>query len=133
MNFVSASVSNGNLELADPANAQNDSQTARTAGNFSKFNLTALRLQMLSENWSFYSQFSGQLASKNLDSSEQFSLGGVNGVRAYASGEASGDQGWMTNLELRYAITPAWQLKTFQSRRRVPEDYRAVAGCEEIT
>ncbi|KEY57729.1 ShlB/FhaC/HecB family hemolysin secretion/activation protein [Serratia sp. DD3] len=113
LNFVSASVSNGNLELADPANAQNDSQTARTAGNFSKFNLTALRLQMLSENWSFYSQFSGQLASKNLDSSEQFSLGGVNGVRAYASGEASGDQGWMTNLELRYAITPAWQLKTF--------------------
>ncbi|MFZ1873121.1 MAG: ShlB/FhaC/HecB family hemolysin secretion/activation protein [Chania sp.] len=113
LNFVSASVSNGNLEITDPITAQNDSKTAHTAGSFSKFNLTALRLQALSERWSFYTQFSGQLASKNLDSSEQFSLGGVNGVRAYSSGSASGDQGWMTNLELRYAITPAWQWKTF--------------------
>ncbi|WP_051916823.1 MULTISPECIES: ShlB/FhaC/HecB family hemolysin secretion/activation protein [unclassified Serratia (in: enterobacteria)] len=113
LNFVSASISNGNLEMTDPTTAQNDSQTARTAGNFSKFNLTALRLQAISERWSVYSQFSGQLASKNLDSSEQFSLGGVNGVRAYASGTASGDLGWMTNLELRYAIAPAWQWKTF--------------------
>ncbi|WP_337261276.1 MULTISPECIES: ShlB/FhaC/HecB family hemolysin secretion/activation protein [unclassified Serratia (in: enterobacteria)] len=113
LNFVSASVSNGHLEITDPFTAQNDSKTARTAGNFSKFNLTALRLQMLSERWSVYGQFSGQLASKNLDSSEQFSLGGVNGVRAYASGNTSGDRGWLTNLELRYAITPAWQWKTF--------------------
>ncbi|MHA7845537.1 ShlB/FhaC/HecB family hemolysin secretion/activation protein [Serratia sp. D1N4] len=113
LNFVSASVSSGNLEITDPITAQNDSKTAHTAGSFSKFNLTALRLQALSERWSFYTQFSGQLASKNLDSSEQFSLGGVNGVRAYSSGSASGDQGWMTNLELRYAITPAWQWKTF--------------------
>lgn len=113
LNFVAVSVSNGSLDITDPITARNDSNTARTAGNFSKFNLTALRLQALSERWSFYTQFSGQLASKNLDSSEQFSLGGVNGVRAYASGTASGDQGWMTNLELRYAITPAWQWKTF--------------------
>ncbi|WP_114195197.1 ShlB/FhaC/HecB family hemolysin secretion/activation protein [Edaphovirga cremea] len=113
LNYVSVSVSNGNLDITDPTTAQNDSRTAHTEGNFSKFNLSALRLQALSERWSFYTQLSSQLASKNLDSSEKFSLGGVNGVRAYTSGDTSGDQGWMVNFELRYAITPAWQWKTF--------------------
>lgn len=113
LNFAAVSVSNGHLDITDPATAQGDGMTAHTEGNFSKLNVSALRLQALSERWSFYTQLSGQLASKNLDSSEKFSLGGVNGVRAYASGDASGDRGWMANLELRYAITPAWQWKTF--------------------
>jgi hemolysin activation/secretion protein len=52
---------------------------------------------------------SGQLASKNLNSSEKFSLGGVNGVRAYPQGEASGDQAWMTNLEIRHNFDPTIQ------------------------
>ena len=29
-------------------------------------------------------------------------LGGANGVRAYPSGEASGDEAWITQMELRY-------------------------------
>jgi hemolysin activation/secretion protein len=35
------------------------------------------------------------------------SLGGPSAVRAYPVGEAGGDEGWMTQLELRYT-TGAW-------------------------
>jgi len=54
-----------------------------------------------------------QRASKNLDSSEKFVLGGVYGIRAYPQGEAAGDQGWLASLELRQALMPGWQGSVF--------------------
>ena len=44
------------------------------------------------------------MASKNLTSAEKFSLGGPSGVRAYPTGEALGDTGYILNAELRYLI-----------------------------
>lgn len=44
------------------------------------------------------------MATKNLDSSEKFSLGGASGVRAYPTGEGTGDEGWLTQIELRYSM-----------------------------
>lgn len=44
------------------------------------------------------------LGHKNLDSSEKMSLGGVGGVRAYPSGEASGDHAHLFQLELNYKL-----------------------------
>ncbi|WP_141715332.1 ShlB/FhaC/HecB family hemolysin secretion/activation protein, partial [Burkholderia ubonensis] len=70
------------------------------------------RLQLLT-------QFSAQLASRNLDSSEKFSLGGPYGVRGYALGAGSGDQGWQTSAELRYLAAPGWQVSTFVDTGRV--------------
>lgn len=73
-----------------------------TRGNFRKVNLDLNRIQSLTSGFSFYGRFSQQIASKNLDSSERMSLGGVTGVRAYGTGEGYGDEGWLTQLELRY-------------------------------
>jgi hemolysin activation/secretion protein len=44
----------------------------------------------------------GQMADKNLDSSEKFSLTGPGGVRAYAAGDFAVDEGRYTDLQLRY-------------------------------
>jgi hemolysin activation/secretion protein len=44
---------------------------------------------------------SAQFTNKNLDSSEDFMLGGPTGIRAYPTGEAAGDRGWLTQLELQ--------------------------------
>jgi hemolysin activation/secretion protein len=44
-------------------------------------------------------RMSGQMASRNLDSSEKFQLGGYNGIRAYPEGEAAGDQALLGRLE----------------------------------
>ncbi len=90
-----------------------DTATAGTQGAFNKWNPSLVRLQRLTERLSLYTQLQGQITDGNLDSAEEISLGGIYGVRAYPQGEASGDQGWLANLELRYALTPQWQLLSF--------------------
>ncbi|MFC0708151.1 ShlB/FhaC/HecB family hemolysin secretion/activation protein [Azorhizophilus paspali] len=90
-----------------------DAATARTQGSFNKWNPAILRLQRLTEGLSFYIHLQAQLSDGNLDSAEKFWLGGPYGVHAYPQGEATGDHGWLANIELRYALTPAWQFSTF--------------------
>ncbi|CAB3960288.1 membrane protein [Burkholderia aenigmatica] len=92
---------------------------AKTFGRFTKLNLNALRLQSLGTRLQLYTQFSAQLASRNLDASEKFSLGGPYGVRAYALGAGSGDQGWQASAELRYLAAPGWQVSTFVDTGRM--------------
>ncbi len=78
-------------------------------GSFKRLPYNVNRLQRLNDNDSLSVMLTGQLASKNLNSSEKFSLGGVSAVRAYPQGEASGDQGWLTNLELRHSFSSMLQ------------------------
>jgi hemolysin activation/secretion protein len=66
----------------------------------------AVGLYRLTGPWSLFGAISGQFASKNLDSSEKFSLGGAEGVRAYPQGEGVGDVGLLATAELRYLLDP---------------------------
>jgi len=77
--------------------------TNNTLGNFNKLNLDLVRLQTLQAGFSLMGRINHQSASKNLDSSEKMSLGGAGAVRAYPTGEASGDEGVLAQLELRYS------------------------------
>ena len=103
INYGSLTWTYGKLDLGTTAIAQ-DQASARTQGHFDKLNLDLARVQALPANFSLYGRVSAQTASKNLDSSEKFGLGGAYGVRAYPSGEGFGDKGWLTQIELRYAI-----------------------------
>ena len=104
-NNASFYMSLGNLDLTgNQAYESTDGVTARTAGTYEKFTFTFSRLQNVVERLSFWSNFAGQVATKNLDSSEKFSLGGPYGVRAYPVNEALADQGYLMNFELRYSL-----------------------------
>lgn len=81
-----------------------DISLTETQGAYTRFNLGVARLQHLAERISINLSWSGQLSLDNLDSSEKFNLGGPNGVRAYPVGEASGDQGNLFNVDLRYDL-----------------------------
>jgi len=111
--------SHGELDIAGAAKRLEDQNTAGTRGSFNKLTPSLVRLQRLPQRFSLYTQLQGQWADRNLESSEKFYLGGAYGVRAYPQGEASGDQGWLANLELRYALTPTWQLATFLDHGQV--------------
>ena len=74
-------------------------------GHFSRTNVELQRLQRITGGFSFYGALSGQFASKNLSSSEKFSLGGPNAVRAYPVGEGAGDEGFLGVAELRYSAS----------------------------
>ena len=98
---ISASV--GHLSL-DSALGATDAASARSAGSFSKLNLDVARIQSVTERVDLYARITGQWAGKNLDSSEKFGLGGINGVRAYPSGEGYGDSGLLAQVELRHTM-----------------------------
>ncbi len=53
--------------------------------------------------WNYRFRGSWQLANRPLDGSEQFYLGGMNGVRAYGNGDGYGDAGWLGTFEVRRA------------------------------
>lgn len=76
-----------------------------TEGSFSKFTTDINHIQRLGSVVNLHLNFHSQLASCDLDGSEQFSLGGANGVRAYPQGEASGDSGYQATAEFRYLTT----------------------------
>ena len=71
-------------------------------GMYTKLEADATAAQRLGNMTDFLVKVSGQKASRNLDSSEEFYLGGPNGVRAYAQGEGAGDEGILATAELRY-------------------------------
>jgi hemolysin activation/secretion protein len=109
-----ASLANGNLKLDAASQALDTAaNSAHSSGSFSRLNLSLSRLQRVAEDYTLWLALSGQLASKNLGSSEKFSLGGVNGVRAYPQGEASGDEGQLLTMEARRTLSGPLQAVVF--------------------
>ena len=88
-------------------------QAAGVAGNFSKLRYALNRNQAITDSLSFYLGVSGQVASKNMDSSEQLYLGGPLNVRAYSSGQGAASQGNSTAMELRQNLPYQTQLVAF--------------------
>jgi hemolysin activation/secretion protein len=95
----------GDLDIPTPDVAATDALTARTAGAYQKVSFEVSRLQTMGGPVSLYGQVRGQLASKNLDSSEKMELGGADGVRAYPEGEAYGDEGYVASVEARVRLS----------------------------
>ncbi|MDF3839687.1 ShlB/FhaC/HecB family hemolysin secretion/activation protein [Cupriavidus basilensis] len=120
-NGFSLTYGHGRLRIGDPIDRYVDSRTAGKAGSFDKLNLSAMRLQQVSQRVQFFARLSAQWASGNLDSAEKIGLGGPYGVRAYPMGTArgSGDEGWQASVELRYSLAPGWQLSSFIDRGAV--------------
>lgn len=96
--------STGALDIETPETRNADALTARTNGHYDKLGMQVMRIQRVTDRVSLYGSVSGQIASKNLDSSEQMSLGGMYGVRAYPQGEAFGDEGYLATLEARLLV-----------------------------
>lgn len=100
MTQYEASVSAGKTEQRNAAALAADLATRQVEGSYSKFNYGLRRLQTLGGDWNLSAALRGQSASKNLDSTERFVLGGPAAVRAYPVGEAAADEGWLLSLAL---------------------------------
>ena len=97
----------GDLDLSKVASSLTSDQGAggaKTNGSFEKSTLQFLRIQRVTEKLNLQLLANAQFSNKNLDSSEKLSLGGATGVRAYPSGEASGDEGRKISLDAKYNI-----------------------------
>ena len=103
----------GQVKLDGSPNQAADAASTRSGGSFSKLRYGLSRQQALSADWSLAASLAGQYASKNLDSSEKFYLGGLYGVRAYPASEAGGSNGQLVNVELRARLPRGAALSSF--------------------
>ncbi len=101
---MSLDLSAGHLGFDNEAAQAANASTARTGGTYAKYTLSLARLQALSDSNSLYVAVNGQTADRNLDSSEQFFLGGPNSVRAYDVGTIGGAIGALASAELRHNL-----------------------------
>lgn len=102
-NIINATVSQG-LGIFNASKRGEPNPSRSEADNdFTKFELSASRLQALSENWSALLQLNGQYATNPLYASEEFGYGGQNIGRAYDPSEIVGDSGGQAAIEVRYA------------------------------
>lgn len=97
-----ASVSRGKVNFTDDLAQLIDTITSQTQGSYTKYSVSVSRLQQLGANDALYGGYTQQWANKNLDTSEQFFLGGANSVRGYDTGVLSGSQGNLFTAEYRH-------------------------------
>jgi hemolysin activation/secretion protein len=115
-NAYSLSLVSGQVKKLDPTSGNDDA----TLGSYNKLRWALSRQQAVAKGVSFFASVQGQhTGSKPLDSSENMSLGGPSGVRAYPVGEASGPQGAVANIELRWALSSEWLITPFYDYGRV--------------
>ena len=98
------SVAYGRLELSPGAAKAVDAAGPKAAGGFWISQLQLQRQQALPMGFSLLASFSGQLSSKNLDSSQKFYIGGPYGVMSYPVGTGGGDEGYLLTAKLAHPI-----------------------------
>ncbi len=108
-----AQVAGGHVDLSGSPNEAQDAASTHTQGRFLKLRVALSRQQAFTRDLSGSLSLSGQMATKNLDSSERFFLGGNTGVRAYPSSEGGGSEGVMANVELRQRLSGTFSLSGF--------------------
>lgn len=113
INSFDLNVALGRLSINSPGVLAIDAVSAQTNGSYTRVSYSLGRLQRITDGTLLSVTFNGQQASKNLDSSEKYSLGGVNGIRAYPQGEATGDEGYRATFELQQALTSNLQATLF--------------------
>lgn len=115
----------GDLDLSRvPSALAADRAGLRTDGGFHRVNASVVRLQKLPGAFSLLARAYGQWASRNLDSSEELTLGGPYAVRGYGVGDGQGDAGLIETVELRYdaptrTASDALQLAAFLDAGRI--------------
>lgn len=110
----SATATLGNLNMNNTTQAANDQSGAQTSGGYGKVSWYAMINQPLPlKKTNLMASFSGQLANKNLNSAEQFYLGGPYGVRAYPVAQGGGAQGGLVTIEVNHTYENDLQLGVF--------------------
>lgn len=104
----------GRLSFDDPADKTTDEAGANTNGNYSKINIDLTHNVAFTNQLALESSLQLQyaLGNKNLDGSEDFSIGGSNGVKLYPDGELSAENGYLFSTELKYQLPQLNSLNT---------------------
>lgn len=120
----------GHSDEDNQAAITTDRASRDALGGFSKLKYTLARQQQITDTLFLMANMRGQFAFDNLESSERFSLGGSDGVRAYPSGEAGGDDGWLISLNLIHQFSQTLQGTLFVDAGGVRVNHNTWAGWD---
>lgn len=83
-------------------------------GSYNKISLDFEKDTQINEKISLESSLSLQYSinNRNLDGSEDFSIGGQNGVKLYPSSELSAENGYLVNIEAKYKLPSIYSVNT---------------------
>jgi len=103
---VSLALTHGRLSINETIAKAQDAAGAKTQGSYSKLAGSIEQSVYFNPTYSLTTslRFQHALGGKNLDGSEDFSLGGAYGVRAFPDGEHSAENGYILGAELFYAL-----------------------------
>lgn len=103
---TSFNINYGNVSFMQDDDINLDKDGANTQGNYSKAAFDLSHLFYFSPKLLLKTTFKYQhaLGNKNLDGSEDFSIGGVNAVKVYPVGEFSEENGYVVGIELIYNL-----------------------------
>jgi hemolysin activation/secretion protein len=133
------SVTRGQLGFDNAAAQAGDAATADTQGHELHWDGGVSRLQTITAATRLYVAVSGQYSHRNLDSSEQFLLGGMQSVRGYEVSTLAGASGYLTTVELRRDLRlpgGAWQGSVFADQGGLwinPEPWAGLTGSNHAT
>lgn len=107
---ASINLISGKLNIKDATAKAQDATGAKTNGSYEKLALTLANTTILNPKVSLETSLTYQqsLGNKNLDGSEDMSIGGSNGVRVYPDSEESAENGYIFRAESFYTL-PAYQ------------------------
>jgi hemolysin activation/secretion protein len=131
VNSGQLSLVTGKLELRDD-NPPNFG--LYTPAHFLKLAFAASRTQtLIPDRSSLVANVSGQLSSENLNSAEQFYLGGPYGIRAYPVAQAGGAQGMLGSFEYQHRLAEGWQGIAFFDAGRIQQYRNTYPGWQGNT
>ncbi len=124
-------LSEGTIDLSgNPQAYRQDQLGPKANGIFTKFEEEAAWLGKLGQDRKidFRLALKGQWTPNNLDSTEKFSLGGAKGLRAFGSGEASGDAGLIFSEDVGYLLDYGIHPYVFSDAGVIWKDVRSWPG-----
>ena len=103
---ISINITTGYLSFDNIDDEKLDRLTYNVQGSYSKINLDYNNAITISDNTSLETNFRSQFAlnNKNLDDSEAFTVGGINGVKVYEEGSVYASNGVLVNIEAKYQL-----------------------------
>jgi hemolysin activation/secretion protein len=131
-----------NFNIAYTKGNLSDNSGSQTAGEYDKLNLDFSHIFYLSNGFNLNTYLNTQhvLGHKNLDGSEEFTVGGANGVRFFPISEQTGDNGYVLGAELFYTLKSFngfnSMISTFinsgKAWEEVPEDEQSSSKLSDI-
>lgn len=103
---TSLTLTQGNLSFNNADALSVDQAGAQTNGDYTKVSGVIEKSLQFNPEYALTTslRFQKALGNKNLDGSEDFSLGGAYGVRAFPDGEHSAENGYLVGVELFYTL-----------------------------